>query len=233
MSRPFPTRTYELAILQRGYSFVVGVDEAGRGPWAGPVTAGALLVDLHTPQHPLVRDSKYMSAEARNEAFQYLQNTSLSFGISIVSSSEIDKRGIQNAVQQAMEEAVHQAIDSHSKATIKNTFILVDGSKTNTLSSPLQSEKILRGGALHYAISAGSILAKVTRDRIMTARDITYPEYGFGKHMGYGTKQHQEALAKWGPCPIHRFSYHPVARYLKDDSATIHIRKNAKTKAAQ
>lgn len=210
-ARTSPTLLLEHEYLTRGYRYVVGVDEAGRGPWAGPVCAGAVMVEHNSQQVPGVRDSKFLLARARHNLYDTIVSQSISHGVATIDARTIDTFGIQQAVHDAMSQAVMKCIQSAPGATIENTFVLVDGSKTMSLQG-CQSIKILRGGALHYSISAGSILAKVTRDLMMGKLHKLYPQYGFDVHKGYGTKQHQEALAKWGPCPIHRQSYAPIAR---------------------
>lgn len=205
-----PTLAYEQALWKKGYSIIAGVDEAGKGPWAGPVTAGAVVIKNKKQIIPGVRDSKLMTKKQREEAFDQICNKSLAFGIGIVSAEEIDLVGIDYAVKKAMELAL-DAIQKKFHITID--FVLVDGIRTKQLDH-FSSQRILHGGLYHYTIAAGSVLAKVTRDRIMKEFAKQYPQYLFEKHVGYGTKEHQEALQRFGSCPIHRKSFAPIKKLL-------------------
>lgn len=205
-----PDILLEQSLWQQGYINVAGIDEAGKGPYAGPVTAGAVIIHNPTQIVTSVRDSKLMSAQQREDAFHQICSLSSAYGIGIVEAKEIDAIGIDWAVKKAMVLAL-QAIEKNFHRAIH--FVIVDGSKTKPLKI-YPSQRILKGGLYHYSISAGSILAKVTRDRIMLDMAHKYPEYGFEKHMGYGTKLHQQLLEKYGPCEIHRTSYAPIKKLL-------------------
>lgn len=206
-----PDIQLETSLWEKGLLYVAGVDEAGKGPLAGPVTAGAVMICSPKQVVPSVRDSKLMSAKQREKAFSQICERSTSFGVGIVSEKEIDTLGIDEAVKMAMQQAL-LALEKRIK--IKLDFVLVDGSKTKTLENYF-SQKIKKGGLYHYSISAGSILAKVTRDRIMHQLSFKYPEYLFERHVGYGTKVHLEALKNYGPCDIHRMSFAPVRNCLQ------------------
>lgn len=197
----FPTLELEEKLWLEGYKNVVGVDEAGRGPLAGPVVAGAVLVHSRDQLVEGVRDSKKMSEKQRNSVFELIKEKSSGWGVGIVDSVEIDEIGIQEAVRQAMIRAISNISDID--------YIIADG-KNVSLISGYPMLRITKGDLLHYSISAGSILAKVTRDKIMKESSLTYPNYGFEKHMGYGTKKHIEAILKYGPCEIHRRSFEPI-----------------------
>ena len=205
-----PTISLENSLWQQGYINVAGVDEAGKGPYAGPVTAGAVMIHDNRQIVKSVRDSKLMNRKQREDAFEMICENSSAFGIGIVDTKEIDKIGIDLAVKKAMLLALY-AIEE--KFRLQISFVIVDGSKTKPLEI-YPSKRILKGGLYHYSISAGSILAKVTRDRIMLNMAYKYPQYGFEKHVGYGTKLHQHALEKYGPCEIHRKSYTPIKNLL-------------------
>jgi ribonuclease HII len=197
-----PSLNLEKQLWQQGFVHVAGVDEAGRGPLAGPVTAGAVISS--------VRDSKYMTAHQRSLAFNEICQHSTAYGVSIVSAEEIDSIGINRAVKKAMEAAL---IDAQQRLGETLSFVIVDGSKTLTLDG-FTSQKIKAGGLYHYSIAAGSILAKVTRDRIMHQVATLFPLYGFEKHVGYGTAAHLAAMKQFGLCHEHRRSFQPVREVL-------------------
>ncbi len=201
----------EKSLWEKGFTNVAGVDEAGKGPWAGPVTAACVIIHSEKQVVKAVRDSKLMTKIQREKAFSRITKKSSAFGIGIVGEQEIDKIGIQKAVKKAMKLALR---DMTSKFKLEASYLIVDGSKT----SPIRKnniKRILRGGLYHYSISAASVLAKVTRDRIMKNLAKKYPLYGFNKHVGYGTKMHFKALRKYGASPIHRKSFAPVKNMLK------------------
>ena len=204
-----PTLTREQELWSEGFLHVAGVDEAGKGPLAGPVTAGAVII--HKVQQIVdgVRDSKLLSAKQRESLFETICKKSTAFGIGIVSSEEIDILGIDMAVKKAMLQALSEI---EQKLGSSLSFVLVDGSKTKQLEI-YPTQRILKGGLYHYSIAAGSILAKVTRDRIMQKMHEKYPNYGFLQHVGYGTKKHMEAIKQYGPCPIHRASFEPIKSF--------------------
>jgi ribonuclease HII len=178
-----------------------GVDEAGRGPLAGPVIAAAVILD---PARPLagLADSKTLSAARRERLFEDIVGTAVAYAIGEASVAEIDALNIFQATLLAMQRAV---------ATLRVTpaHVLVDGNACPRLSIPVSA--VVRGDATVPSISAASILAKVTRDRLMDALDTDYPQYGFGRHRGYPTAVHLRALAAHGACPAHRRSFRPVA----------------------
>lgn len=178
---------------------ICGVDEAGRGPWAGPVVAAAVLTSAAIPA--AVADSKALSEKAREALFSQIMAQCL-YGIGMASPAEIDRLNIRRATHLAMYRAV-------AALPVKPTKALVDGDDAPML--PIETVETLVGGdGLVPAISAASILAKVTRDRLMVEACALYPGYGFSQHKGYGVKAHSEALTRLGPCPIHRMSFKPV-----------------------
>lgn len=201
-----PDISLEKLLWKKGILNVAGVDEAGKGPWAGPVTAGAVIIHSKKQMVPHVRDSKLMTRIQREKAFTQIIKASSAFGIGTVSEKEIDKIGIQKAVKKAM---INSLKEIRLKFEIDISYVLVDGSKTMPLTN-YNSQRIKKGGLYHYSISAASVLAKVTRDRFMRKISNQYPNYGFEKHVGYGTKLHIHMLKKYGICPIHRRSFAPI-----------------------
>lgn len=200
----------EEELWQKGFIHIAGVDEAGKGPLAGPVTAGAVMIHRADQIVPQVRDSKLMSARQRESAYQDIIGVSSSYGVGIVSAEEIDRIGIDGAVKKAMMMAL---LELEKRAGVNLSYVLVDGSRTKPLET-YTSLRIKKGGLYHYSISAGSILAKVTRDKLMLEMANAYPQYQFERHVGYGTAVHMEALKKYGPCAIHRKSFAPVKALL-------------------
>ena len=205
----FPDTELEKSLWKKGLKYVVGIDEAGRGPLAGPVCAGAVMIDINTKLSDLVRDSKKMTAKRREESFEYIKENSVGWGVCLVSNQVIDRKGIQEAVRIAMWEALKQV---EKMVGSKAEYLIVDGTNVSNLFG-YNMLKIKEGDLKHYSISAASILAKVTRDRYMKEISVKYPEYGFERHVGYGTKAHMEALQKYGPCEIHRRSFKPVSEF--------------------
>ena len=202
----YPDTKLEERLWSEGYKFVLGLDEAGRGPLAGPVVAGGVVITKDSKIIPTVRDSKKMTEKQRNEAFEKIKESVVAYGVGIVGPAEIDKIGIQEAVLRAME-TVLEVVEA--KLSERVDYIIADGS--NILGIPrYKMDKIKQGDMYHYSISAGSVLAKVTRDRIMREYHKKYPEYGFDTHVGYGTKKHMEAIKRFGITEIHRKSFAPI-----------------------
>ena len=181
---------------------IAGVDEAGRGPLAGPVVAAAVILDPITPILG-IKDSKKLSENKREELFTIICSSALAWSIAQTEVDEIDTLNILQATLLAMQRAV-------LKLKIQPIKVLVDGNKAPSL--PYETEAIIDGDNKVKAISAASILAKVARDRQLIELDKLYPEYGFAKHKGYPTKAHIQALQTYGPCACHRRSYAPVRR---------------------
>ncbi len=187
---------YENKLFAEGVALIAGMDEAGRGPLAGPVTAACCIPDFSKIVEG-VNDSKKLTEKKRESLFDLIKSSSVSFSVVSVDEATIDEINILNATKKAMKEALQ-------KLEIKPEYLLVDAVKCDF---GLPYSPIIHGDALSYSIAAASVLAKVTRDRLMLEYDELYPEYGFAKHKGYGTKQHIEALKKYGPCPIHRRTF--------------------------
>ena len=174
-----------------------GVDEAGRGPLAGPVCAAAVILPENI-EIPGLNDSKKLSAQKREELYDIICEEAVSFGIAFATVEEIELLNIKGATYLAMDRAIAELDPIPALA-------LVDGNDKNTLAIP--AVKVVKGDSLCASIAAASILAKVTRDRFMDDMDALYPEYGFAAHKGYGTKAHYAALREFGPSPIHRPTY--------------------------
>jgi len=196
---------YEGLARKAGYGLIAGVDEAGRGPLAGPVVAAAVILPQGI-ELAGVRDSKRMTAKAREEAFVDINRQALGSGIGVVSHRHIDKFNILRASLEAMRRAV-LALDPQPE------FLLVDG--INNVHLPIPQRCLKKGDQISKSISAASVLAKVYRDRIMNSYHERYPVYGFAKHKGYGTQRHLETLKKYGPCPVHRLTFKGVLRVDK------------------
>jgi len=195
---------HDKSFIARGFSSLAGVDEAGRGPLAGPVVASAVIVRDFSFSAG-INDSKVMSEKAREWAYAEILEKSL-VAVGVVEHHVIDDINVHQASLRAMEEAV-------MKLKKEPDCILVDGPKLPKL--PFRQFPIINGDALSFSIACASIIAKVTRDRMMEYYDGLYPGYGFRKHKGYGTREHLEALRKKGPCRIHRKSFGPVKALWK------------------
>ena len=192
-------RKEERAVLN--FSPIAGVDEAGRGPLAGPVVAACAVIPLDYPFYYL-NDSKKMSEKRREALFEVLQKEAIAFGIGIVSPERIDEINILQATYEAMREALK---DMERRFSLSPNILLNDAVTIPGI--PIPQKAIVHGDAKSLSIAAASVLAKVSRDHIMLDYDKEYPEYGFEKHKGYGTKAHTEAILAYGPCPIHRRSF--------------------------
>lgn len=194
----------ESQLRAQGFGRVAGVDEAGRGPLAGPVVAAAVIL----PEKAYFRglnDSKQLTPGRREELFSLMRQRASAWGIGIVPHEEIDQMNILRASLLAMEKAV-------SRLAITPDYILIDG--TFPIKSPILQLPLKHGDTLCASIAAASIIAKVIRDRIMRALDQLYPEYRFGKHKGYATQEHLAALREYGPCPWHRKTFRGVKELL-------------------
>jgi len=208
----------ERKLWKAGYKRVAGLDEAGRGPLAGPVVAAAVFVVPNTDlsnQILKIKDSKKLSRAKREEFFKILTRyPRIEWGIGKVSEKIIDKINIKNAAELAMEKAL-RALE---KKIGKNAdFLIIDGNHLNNKKLKFRPHKlIVKADAKVFSCIAASIIAKVSRDRIMRKLHEKFPCYGFLKHKGYPTKQHFRALKKHGPCKIHRRSFRPVKRYSRD-----------------
>ncbi|SNX55532.1 ribonuclease HII [Thermoanaerobacterium sp. RBIITD] len=188
---------YEKELYDLNCEIIGGIDEVGRGPLGGPVVAGCVIL----PRNcfiPDINDSKKLTENKREYLSAIIKKNAIAYGIGIVDNSYIDKMNILNATYKAMEIAI-------SKINVKIDFLLVDAVKIPNVN--IKQKPIIKGDMKSVSIAAASIIAKVERDNIMKSYDKIYPEYGFCQNKGYGTKEHIEAIKKYGPCPIHRKSF--------------------------
>lgn len=190
-------RVYENYAYEKGYEFVCGVDEAGRGPLCGPVVAAAVILprDMHLEG---VNDSKKLTEKKREKLYDDIMENALAVGIGMSDIDVIEELNILGATKQAMKEAI-------SNLSLKADYVLIDGNQD--IDIDIDRQTVVSGDAKSESIAAASIIAKVTRDRMLRQYDIEYPEYGFAKHKGYGTKAHIEAIKEYGLTPIHRPSF--------------------------
>jgi ribonuclease HII len=204
-ARQQPTLVEELALWQAGYLRVAGLDEAGRGAWAGPVVAAAVIL----PVDPAiagrlvgVADSKQVPARQRERLYAIIVQEAVAWAVGATPAAQIDAQGIAAATRSAMQAAI-------ASLPQPPDFLLIDYMRLAGLATPQRS--LPKGDSKVLSIAAASIVAKVTRDHLMAELGACYASYGFERHKGYGTAQHQQALRQWGPCPEHRMSFEPVA----------------------
>ena len=206
-----PNFEHELQLQDSGHDWIAGIDEAGRGPWAGPVTAGAVILPLDEKCIQAlegVRDSKQLSAKKREYLYEVIQEVAIAWQVAHVLPTEIDQMGILPATRTAMRTAVEQLSPAADA-------LVIDAVKFPEWE--IAQVSLIKGDQRSLSIAAASILAKVSRDRLMREMELSYPGYGFGQHNGYGTKKHREALSVLGPCEIHRKSYRPIRILLNPD----------------
>lgn len=195
---------YENKHWSSGKKYIAGIDEAGRGPLAGPVVASAVILP-HNVELPEVTDSKKINEKKRERLYDEINDAALAVGVGVVHEEEIDDKNVLQATFKAMRQSIGQL-------STKPDILLVDGNKADI--KHYKQESIIDGDQKSLSIAAASIIAKVYRDRIMRQYDIIFPEYGFARHKGYGTKQHMEAIASRKASPIHRQSFNPVSQHL-------------------
>ena len=188
---------FEKEELEKGYSLIAGMDEVGRGPLAGPVCTACVIMPLDDIIEG-VDDSKKLSEKKREELAEKIKEKAIAYSVQMVDEQTIDKINILEATKLCMKKSI-ETMD------IRPGIVLVDA--INKLDTDVEIRGIIKGDALSYNIGCASILAKVTRDKLMCELDKEYPEYGFAKHKGYGTKAHIEAIKKYGPCIYHRLSF--------------------------
>lgn len=198
---------YEEELYDAGYELICGVDEAGRGPLAGPVVVAACILPPFLRIEG-VNDSKQLSEKKREELYKIIIKNALAYNIVFINEKTIDAINIYEATKKGMLEAIEGL-------KVQPDYVLIDAMPLNELK--LNNKSVIHGDALSASIAAASILAKVSRDHYMDKMDIKYPNYGFKHNKGYGTKMHMEALEKFGPCKIHRKSYEPVMKVLLKD----------------
>lgn len=201
-----PDLFFEKNLVESGYKYVAGVDEAGRGPLAGPVVAAAVILPEKFSSNQL-NDSKKLSSSKREKIYNELMNvdSKVISAFAVIDEVVIDKINILRATHMAMAQA-------SSNLSIEPSFVIIDGMPIKDF--PFNNESIIKGDSKSLSIAAASVIAKVERDRIMLNYSKEYPEYKFEKHKGYGTKLHLDALKKFGPCKIHRKSFAPVKKFL-------------------
>lgn len=186
---------YELKMQQEGCKYIAGIDEAGRGPLAGPVVVASVIMPLDSPVEG-VNDSKKLSAKKRDMLYDKIIEQAIDMHVAVIPAETIDEINILNATKRGMLECIE---------SLKQVdCVLIDAVKLQT---NVKTVSIIHGDALSYSIAAASIVAKVTRDRLMLEYDKQYPQYNFAKHKGYGTAEHIRLLKEYGPCPIHRRSF--------------------------
>lgn len=194
----------EKAIQAKGYRYIAGIDEVGRGPLAGPVVAAAVIMPEKIRRSPGlndVRDSKLLSRLQRERLFERILQTAVTIGIGIINSQTIDLLGIAKATRLAMQQAVLQLYP-------KPDFLLIDYLILPEIALPQKG--VIEGDSICFSIACASIVAKVARDRLMIELDAQFPGYGLANHKGYGTPYHLKCLGRLGPCPVHRYSFQPV-----------------------
>lgn len=194
---------FEKEAYQHGKKIIIGLDEAGRGPMAGPLVVGAVIFDKNFYCED-INDSKQLSEKKREVLYDFIVENALAYQIEIIDVDEVDRLNVYQASKQGMIRAIEHI-------SLKPDYALTDAMP---LGDVIAHQAIVKGDALSMSIAAASILAKVTRDRIMKEYDLLYPEYGFAKHKGYPTLQHKEALKKYGVTPIHRRTFRPVIDVL-------------------
>jgi ribonuclease HII len=201
--RTKPTFDEETVLLRDGYALVAGLDEVGRGPLAGPVVAGVVIFGErpHGARTELIQDSKQLTSSQREEVFPYIHDVAHSVAVGQATAQEIDEIGIVPATNLAMERALNSL-------ALLPQFLLLDAFPLPNVDIPQKA--IIKGDAKCLSIAAASIVAKVTRDRLMLEMDNLYPEYGFAGHKGYGSAGHINKIEEIGPCPIHRYSFAPI-----------------------
>ncbi len=195
---------YERYAYQQGATAVAGLDEAGRGCLAGPVVAAAVILPRDW-MHAEINDSKQLTPHQRERLFAVIQEHALSIGVGMAAADIVDRINVLQATHVAMKEAV-------ANLPIPPDYLLLDAVKLSKM--PMPQCSIIKGDSLSLSIAAASIIAKVTRDRLMKEYDRQFPSYGFAGHKGYGTQQHRNAIKAHGPCPIHRVTFRGVKEYL-------------------
>ncbi len=205
-----PSLTLERRFRRRGFALIAGIDEAGRGAWAGPVVAAAVILPLDRPDLRKslkgVNDSKQLTARQRERLYPVIRSVALAVGVGGAGPEEIDRDGIVPATRAAMERAL-------AMLAVPPDALLIDAVDLRAIVD-LPQHSLVRGDSISLSIAAASIVAKVSRDRMMVKLDALYPGYGFGKHKGYGTVVHQAALERLGVSETHRRSYRPIQKLV-------------------
>ena len=214
----WPDLLEERALQAQGLAHIAGLDEAGRGAWAGPVMAAAVVLPLDRPDLTQalsgVRDSKQCTPRQRDELFDRIREVALAVGVGSVPAGGVDEIGILPATRQAMAQAV-------DRLDVTPDALLIDFLQLPDL--PFPQYPLTKGDARSLSVAAASIVAKVTRDRMMVSLDARYGGYGFAQHKGYGTRQHRQALALLGPSPVHRLSFAPLKKLTGETDDTVQV----------
>lgn len=212
----FANLMYEKQIRAEGYDTIVGIDEAGRGPWAGPVVAGAVCLPLHdrdlTKKLRGVRDSKIMSVKQRDDGAAAIKEIATAWGVGVASSAEIDEFGIVPATKFAMTRALDHLLAQFPG--FRPQCLFLDAMVWPEMAGRYPQISLVGGDARSLSIAAASVLAKTHRDALMVELDTEFPLYGFADHKGYGTARHKAALAAHGVCALHRVTFRPVAAFI-------------------
>lgn len=201
---------YERELYKEGFTLIGGVDEAGRGPLVGPVVASCVILPVNCHIKGL-NDSKQLTEKKREQLYDTIMDVAISVGVGVVDAKTIDEINILEASRLAMKLAIENM-------ETKPEYVLSDAMKLTNIDIPYKD--IIHGDALSLSIAAGSVIAKVTRDRMMLELDKEHPEYGFKNHKGYPTKSHLEAIAKYGLLPDYRFSYKPVKKIIEQEKSS-------------
>ncbi len=200
-----PTLKKEIALLEQGYRFIAGLDEAGRGAWAGPVVAAAVILPLTRTNLAEVltglHDSKKLSQKAREQFFKLIQKTAVAISVGRASPAIVDEMNVVEATRYAMQQAL-------ARLNPPPDYLLLDHLSLPAVNLP--QEAFPKADTISLSVAAASVIAKVTRDRLMVQLNAEYPGYAFDRHKGYGTTVHRLALTEHGPCPLHRMSYRPL-----------------------
>jgi len=196
---------FEAMARRQGYRAVAGIDEAGRGPLAGPVVAAAVILPK-TFDLPGLNDSKLLSEKKRNQLYPLIYEQALAVGIGVGRASEVDRINILQATLKGMSRAV-------GRLSLQPDFLLIDG--ITPIPIGIEQKTLKKGDSRSLSIAAASVIAKVVRDRIMVAYDRLFPEYGFAAHKGYGSQRHRDAIAKYGPCICHRRTFAGVKEHCE------------------
>ena len=214
-SHPVDTFHIERSLYRQGYSSVAGVDEAGRGPLAGPVVAACVILPPDC-DYGLFKDSKLLTARRRSVLFDILQTNGSLIGVGKAGPREIEQVNILQASLLAMKRAMAACAISNNNSSPE--YFLIDGSFQVPV--PVRQQTLIKGESKSASIAAASIVAKVTRDRIMADCHCQYPQYGFLRHQGYPTKEHRQAISRYGPCPQHRRTFRGVLEFFETSEST-------------
>ena len=200
------TLFFETLARRQGCQSIAGIDEAGRGPLAGPVVAAAVILPEYFDL-PGLNDSKQLSEKKRNELYPLIHEQAIAVGIGVSRADEIDRINILQATLQGMSRAI-------ARLSVQPDFLLVDG--ITPVPTSIEQKTLKKGDSRSLSIAAASVVAKVVRDRIMVAYDRLFPEYGFAGHKGYGSQKHRQAVARYGPCVCHRRSFAGVKEHCEE-----------------